>query len=983
MASTIMSPLLKKELREIYGKNFDFNQLDNATLKFIMRMNSTYTKLYNEKTSLEETIQVHTEEIEKKKMIFEQYIGAVDASYLVSKTNKDGIITYVNDQFVEISGFSREELVGSPHSIVRHPKTDAKTFESLWKTLKSHKVWRGKIRNRTKQGEDYYVFSAIFPILDHRGEVLEYIAIRNNITKKVEAEKRLKKERKYSQMLFNNQKNIVFTGNKTGILEANRKFLEILGFESIKKFKEKHSCICEFFIEREGYVESTTPEKHWTKDIFAAPEEQHKVLIEDTEGVERTFSVNLTSIEFEDDELVIGSFTDITELEASRKQAEASEKAKSEFMANMSHEIRTPMNGIVGFTNLLAKSELSPRQKQFTQYIQGSTSILLQIVNDILDFSKIESGHLELELIETNPFIDLRNAMHVFKAQAAQKEISFIINIDSKVSECLMMDRLRVIQILTNLINNAIKFTPKNGTVELCIKAVSKDENYAKILFSVKDTGIGIPKDRQASIFQSFIQADNSTTRNFGGTGLGLSIGSSLCELMGSKLELESVEGKGSCFFFELDLEISETRATLANQVHYTPIYVLDHDEPIYDNVLKQLKHFKLDVITCSFEELFYNDVSEDNIIVSFNYKQYKGLSRISSKIILVDDSNEASKVADEENILYYINMYDEAPSILYNAILDYNVQGQKKPDEIKKETLSLKILVAEDYDLNRILIEELLHAYDLKPDFAFNGEEAVKALDKKEYDIVFMDINMPIMNGIDATKEIRKKGMDIPIVALTANALEGDRERYLNQGMDDYISKPIDSQELDALLQKYKHLGDGGVAPSNESENQAAQIPETSETKEDEEQLFDEEVLPLNSDEKPIPKEQVPEEQNELTDMIFVDSLERAKTSLQLSTPIMVRLLDSFLSNAVSNVESLLTAEETGDMRRLYEKAHALRGTSLSLKFATISSLCETVEYSALEEKQMDYRTPINTIAKEVYYLMDNKEAIIEKLPA
>jgi len=983
MASTIMSPLLKKELREIYGKNFDFNQLDNATLKFIMRMNSTYTKLDNEKTSLEETIQVHTEEIEKKKMIFEQYVGAVDASYLVSKTDKDGIITYVNDQFVEISGFSREELVGSPHSIVRHPKTDAKTFESLWKTLKSNKVWRGQIRNRTKQGEDYYVFSAIFPILDHCGDVIEYIAIRNNITKKVEAEKRLRKERKYSKMLFNNQKNIVFTGNKTGILEANRKFLEILGFESIKNFKEKHSCICEFFIEREGYVEPTTPEKHWTKDIFAAPEEQHKVLIEDTQGVERTFSVNLTSIEFEDEDLVIGSFTDITELEASRKQAEASEKAKSEFMANMSHEIRTPMNGIVGFTNLLAKSELSPRQKQFTQYIQGSTSILLQIVNDILDFSKIESGHLELELIQTNPFIDLRNAMHVFKAQAAQKEISFIINIDSKVSECLMMDRLRVIQILTNLINNAIKFTPENGTVELCIKAVSKDENYAKILFSVKDTGIGIPKDRQASIFQSFIQADNSTTRNFGGTGLGLSIGSSLCELMGSNLELESVEGKGSRFFFELDLEIAETRATLANQVHYTPIYVLDHDEAIYDNVLTQLKHFKLDVITCSFEELFYNDVSEDNIIVSFNYKQYKGLSRISSKIILVDDSNEASKVADEENILYYINMYDEAPSILYNAILDYNVQGQKKPDEIKKETLSLKILVAEDYDLNRILIEELLHAYNLKPDFAFNGEEAVKALDKKEYDIVFMDINMPIMNGIDATKEIRKKGMDIPIVALTANALEGDRERYLNQGMDDYISKPIDSQELDALLQKYKHLGDGRVAPSNELENQVAQIPETSETKQDEEQLFDEEEILLNSYGKSIPKEQIPEEKNELTDMIFVDSLERAKASLQLSTPIMVRLLDSFLSNAVSNVESLLTAEETGDMRRLYEKAHALRGTSLSLKFATISSLCETVEYSALEEKQMDYRTPINTIAKEVYYLMDNKEAIIEKLPA
>lgn len=944
MASNIVNPLLRKELKEIYGKNFDFNKLDNMTLKFIMRMNRAYTKLENDKSRLEETIQTHIEEIEEKKLIFEQYIGAVDASYLVSKTDKHGIITYVNDQFAEISGFTKEELVGSPHNIVRHPKTDSKVFVDLWKALKEHRVWRGQIRNRTKQGEDYYVFSAIFPILDYKGEVIEYIAIRNNITKRVEAERRLRKERKYSQMLFNDQSNIVFTANQDGILEGNQKFLETLGFSSIKKFKAKHDCICELFIEREGYVEATTPEKHWTKDIFTAPEKQHKVLLQDTKGVERTFSVNLKSVEFDDEDFVIGSFTDITELEFARQRAEASEKAKSEFMANMSHEIRTPMNGIVGFTNLLAKSNLSPRQKQFTQYIQGSTSVLLQIVNDILDFSKIESGHLELDLIETNPFIDLRNAMQIFKSQAAQKEISFIININSQVSECLVMDRLRVIQILTNLINNAIKFTPENGTVELLIKSISKTKKQEKVLFSVQDTGIGIPKERQESIFKSFIQADNSTTRNFGGTGLGLSIGASLCELMGSKLELESVEGKGSHFFFELDLEVAETSSTLANQVHYTPIYVLNHDGQIYDNVITQLKHFKLEVITCSFEELFYNDVSEDNIIVSFNYKQYKGLSKISSKIILVDESDEAFKLVNEENILYHIGIYDEAPSTLYNAILDYNVEGQRKLDETEKEKLNLKILVAEDYSLNRILIEELLSAYQLKPDFAFNGKEAIEALDAKAYDMVFMDINMPVMNGIDATKEIRAKEIDIPIIALTANALEGDRERYLQHGMDDYISKPIDAEELHILLQKYKHL-----ASSNEDEESQ------------------------NSENQ---------NEDELSDDIFVESLEEAKAALQLSTPIMVRLLDSFLSNALSNVEALISAEEAGDMKKLYEKAHALRGTSLSLKFANISDLCETVEYSALEAKEMDYKTPIDTIAKEVNYLLDHKESIVEKLP-
>jgi PAS domain S-box-containing protein len=955
-----MNRLLKRQLKQVFGKEFDLDHLDKKTQEFISRVDDAYMDLDKEKAFLENTIRINTEElteayqtiekhnltlkdeIEERKLIFEQYIEAIDATYLVSKTDKHGIITYVNNQFVETSGFTREELIGSPHSIVRHPKTDSKVFEQLWNTLKENKVWRGQIRNRTKQGKDYYVFSAIFPILDHRGEVLEYIAIRNNITKKVEAERRLKKERKYNQMLFNDQENIVFTANQNGVLDGNQKFLETLGFSCIDEFKESHECICELFIEKEGYVKASTAEKHWTEDIFGTPEKQHKVLMKDTQNEERSFSVNLKSVEFDDEDFVIGSFTDITELELAREMAEASEKAKSEFMANMSHEIRTPMNGIVGFTNLLVKSPLTAKQKQFVQYIQGSTSILLQIVNDILDFSKIESGNLELDLVETNPFVDIRNAMHIFKSQAAQKEISFIINIDSEISECLMMDRLRIVQILTNLINNAVKFTRDNGSVELCLKSISKNKNKNKerILFSVQDTGIGIPKERQKSIFKSFIQADNSTTRNFGGTGLGLSISSSLCELMGSKLELESVEGKGSRFFFEVELDVVESCSTLANQVHYTPIYVLNHDGEIYDNVITQLNHFKLEVIACSFEELFYNEVSEDNIIVSFNYKQYKGLSKISSKIILVDESNEAFTLANEESILYHIGIYDEAPSTLYNAILDYNMEDNRETKNDKKEKLNLKILIAEDYSLNRILIEELLYAYEIKPDFAFNGQEAVEALEAKEYDIVFMDINMPVMNGIDATKEIRAKGVDTPIVALTANALEGDRERYLEQGMDDYISKPIDAQELHLLLERYKHL-----AVENEDESMESMEEE------------------LNAD-------------------IFVQSLQEAKAALQLTTPIMVRLLDSFLTNALPNVKELISAEKAGDMKKLYEKAHALRGTSLSLKFANISDLCETVEYSALESKEMDYKTPIDTIAKEIYYLMDNKEAIVDKLP-
>ncbi|CAA6822544.1 MAG: Unknown protein [uncultured Sulfurovum sp.] len=957
-----MNRLLKRQLKQVYGKEFNFNGLDDLAQKLITRVDDAYDDLDTEKTFLENTIRTNTEElteayetIEKhnlrlkdeiveKKLTFEQYLDAIDASYLVSKSDKNGIITYVNDQFVETSGFSREELIGSPHNIVRHPQTDAEIFKNLWQTLHQNKIWRGQIRNRMKQGGSYYVYATIFPLVDNSGNVLEYIAVRNDITKRVEAERRLKKEQQYNKMLFNDQENIVFTANRKGILEANQKFLETFGFQSVKAFREKYNCICELFIEKEGYVKATTSEKHWTEDIFDLPEKQHKVLVKDVYGLERIFTVNLKSVAFDDENFVIASFTDITELEYAREMAEASEKAKSEFMANMSHEIRTPMNGIVGFTNLLSKSNLTPKQRQFTQYIQGSTSILLQIVNDILDFSKIESGHLSLDLVETNPFIDIRNSMHIFKAQAAQKEISFIINIDSAISECLLMDRLRVIQILTNLINNAIKFTPKNGTVEFCLRSLEKIKDKERILFSVKDTGIGIPKVRQESIFKSFIQADNSTTRNFGGTGLGLSIGSSLCELMGSRLQLESTEGKGSRFFFELELEISETDSTLANQIKYNPIYVLDYEGKIYEDVITQLKHFKLEVIACSFEELFYNEVNEDNIIVSFNHRQYKGLSRISSKIILIDESNEAHHLANEENILYHIGMYDETPSILYNAILDYNVQGDIEENTIEKEVLGLNILVAEDYPLNRILIEEMLSEYGINPDFAFNGQEAIEYVKLKKYDMVFMDINMPVMNGTDATKAIRDAGIDVPIIALTANALEGDRERYLSQGMDNYISKPIDPEELNILLKKYKNL---------HKENQKGEL---------------------------IMKDNIMNEK-ELNIDVFVASLLEAKASLQFSIPIIIRLFESFLTNSLDNVDGLIAAEKEGDKENLYQKAHALRGTSMSLKFNNISELCKTIEYSALDKKEIDYVSLIGEVEKEMRFIEANHKKIIEVL--
>jgi len=971
-----MNRLLKRQIKQAFGQNFDIKTLDLETQDFLNRVNDAYTDYHKEKKFLDHTIQINSDElteayqtiekhnlalknqIDEKALLLKQYKDAIDATMIVSKTDTHGRITYVNDTFERLSGYKKEDLLGHSHSIVRHPSSKKETFKEMWETISNKKGWHGEIKNRTKTGESYYVDAHIFPLLNKKNEIIEYIAIRSDISQRIAIEKKLKKEYLYNQMLFNDQDNIVFTANKkNGVIEANKRFFETFGFTSLDHFKEKHECICELFINKNGYLKESTPEEHWTDVIFNNPNKQHKALILDQENEKRIFSVKLNAVDFDDEKFVISSFTDITELEDARRKSEASEKAKSEFMANMSHEIRTPMNGIVGFTDLLLKSSLNGKQKQFTKNIKDSTSILLKIINDILDFSKIESGHLELDCIDTNPFIDLQNALNIFKSQAAKKNISFIIHIDSSINECITMDKLRIVQILTNLINNALKFTPEDGTVELSVKSIKYDSssNIETILFSVQDTGIGIPEDRLESIFQSFVQADNSTTRNFGGTGLGLSISSSLCQLMDSQLKVTSTEGKGSSFFFEADFKVCTSNTTLASQSKLNPIYILKHESTIYDDVITQLTHFKLNFIILSFEDLLYEE-HQDAIIITFNYRQYKPLSRNSSNIILIDEHQEAFDLAKTEDILYHIGYYEEAPSILYNAILDFNLLDHDEATNEDNKLIDLTVLIAEDYEMNRILIEEMLSSYGIIPDFAFNGLEAIEKVKHKEYDLIFMDINMPEMNGIDATRILRDEYyINIPIVALTANALEGDKERFLEQGMDDYISKPIDTKLLDSLLKKYhQRLKGSSPKEDNHTENQLK------------EKLIIEESTPITPT---------------LNNEIFVNALIEAKDAMHFSIPIIVRLFSSFIPNAVSNVEQLNEAFDNNDKKIIYERAHALRGISLSLKFLTIAEPCDTLEYGAKEESDINYKALISEIANSINYLEKHQEEIISQL--
>lgn len=384
------------------------------------------------------------------------------------------------------------------------------------------------------------------------------------------------------------------------------------------------------------------------------------------------------------------------ELKEQKDELKKANKTKDEFLANMSHEIRTPLNAIIGFSDILKKSKLDEYSRNQAEIISKSANSLLSIINEILDFSKIESGKIDI-IPESNSFKELLKEIHtLFSVKASEKNLVFKCNFDDSIPSYMLFDKIRLQQVISNLISNAIKFTPQKGNVSLEAKLLSQTNTNASLYIEVKDNGIGISKDKQESIFKPFVQEDISTTKEYGGTGLGLSIISRILNLMGSKIEIKSEKEKGSKFYFIIDFPICE----------------------------------KIKV-----------QESEDNIT-------------------------------------------DTIP-------------------------LTGKILVAEDNPINQELMEAMLDNLSLKTDFANDGEEAILKYEETDYDIIFMDINMPKCDGLVATSVIREyeyknSKKHVPIIALTANVIKGDTQKYLDAGMDEHIGKPINFNKLKKVLEKY-----------------------------------------------------------------------------------------------------------------------------------------------------------------------------------
>ncbi|BBG65124.1 BarA sensory histidine kinase [Hydrogenimonas sp.] len=516
--------------------------------------------------------------------------------------------------------------------------------------------------------------------------------------------------------------------------------------------------------------------------------------------------------------------TIIEEARHEQQRAEEASEAKSLFLANMSHEIRTPLNGIVGFTELLKNTELKGEQKEFVSIIEKSSENLLEIINNILDLSKIESNKVEIENIVFNPIEEFESAVEIYAVKAAEKSVNLACFIDPRLNQPIKGDPTKIKEILINLLSNAVKFTNQGGAINVEIRKVhAEDPDRCAISFSVEDTGIGISPDKKAHIFEAFSQADTSVTRKFGGTGLGLTISARYAELMGGHLQLESELGKGTRFYFTLEFdELPQMNEDMYNRFSNVSVamYRSAGMHKKQDDYIKEyLDYFGATLIPFGSPEELIKLATEKKVqsaLIDSDYASDSDLRKMGKTPLhcnVIIKSTQQKRIENLklhcEKILYEPINATKMVSVLKAATSGVVKEMRRPMLELEHIGFKAKALVAEDNTINQKLIKRTLEDLGLEVELADNGLEAFEKRRSGDYDIIFMDISMPVMDGVEATHEILDYEEDenvphVPIVALTANALKGDRERFLAEGLDEYTTKPLIREEIVSILKKF-----------------------------------------------------------------------------------------------------------------------------------------------------------------------------------
>ncbi|MDI3520405.1 MAG: hypothetical protein PWQ17_66 [Anaerophaga sp.] len=736
-------------------------------------------------------------------------------------TNTHGIIEYINTSFEKRNNVSKKEIEGTSLHLLQS-KNDDSFSALLLETIQEGKSWEGEIRSFNAEGEIVWNQVSISPVLNEENTISNFIAIKEDVTEKRLLTQSLKESIEALKTITENLPvGILITDKEKTIQEINLTAATIMGFDNLDEAME-------FVKSHQYYQLFETLKKDQYEDEVAGvtiTTLEERLSVEEN-NISRTILKNIIPVKVNNTEIMLEAFMDITaQKEMQRREAEAN-KAKSEFLANMSHEIRTPMNGIIGATELLGQTRLNRDQQNIITIISRSCDNLLNIINDILDFSKIEAGKLK---IEKYPF-NLRSTVDYLLDQMAfrshDKNLELLASVEETIPSVLIGDEGRLIQVIINLMGNAVKFT-QEGEVVLKVIIERQEGKEIRLHFAIEDSGIGIPPEKKEKIFESFTQADGSTTRKYGGTGLGTSISKMLVELMGGKIWVESPnpnfawskENPGSVFHFVLpftfDRDKTDNQFNNPKMKTLRALIVDNHQTNLL--LLKKMFHnWGITPEAVSDEKAAIEKLKTDN---KFNFVTID--SHIFSKTnqSLIKEIKE--KAPSIKAILFSsqrnpsmegVDVVLEKPikqTILFNTIsqLFFDSSEEKNGElPVSSSEKNKRILLVEDNPINQKITEKMLGRIGLSTVISNNGQEALDLVlnDKEDFDLILMDIQMPVLNGLDATKELRKAGVLTPIVAMTANVLKGDREICLAAGMNDYIGKPVKLNDLQHTLQKW-----------------------------------------------------------------------------------------------------------------------------------------------------------------------------------
>ena len=612
----------------------------------------------------------------------------------------------------------------------------------------------------------------------------------------------------FYKLLDLNDSVILFFNKKEGYIGANAAFFKIFGFENIDDFKNRYESIRELFaVESEEIF--TEDDKSWMDYIRIHKQNSYKVKAKSKDNQIFDFIVNNTIFKEGNKEIYILELKNITELENARAKVDEIEELKTKILSNIGHEFRTPMNGILGFLYLLEKTNPTPKQLEYLKMTNSSAKSLMSNIETLLDLAQMHSGRLALNKTEFSLVPEMQEIAKYFIEDGMDKGISVSFFIDPKLPQTLEGDIHKIKQVINNLVQNAIKFTPRGGKVIVEIKLLKKEQNgNCSVSFSVKDNGKGISENRLSEITQPFISSDEPDQR----LGVGLSLAYSLVGLLGSELKIQSEEGRGSAFNFSLEFDTYSGHSF--KMIAQKNVKVLLLDELRIDDANLLTSYFRSFGIGVTKVNIIDKNIYENTDALYIVASQEKlswllELGTYTKKVPVVFLLDIGEKL--QTKMTHFVDKVITKPLLpsslsdhFHRLFLQEDVE-KRSPKQMKPD---MQALVVEDNLINQRLIKLLLQEYNVHVVTASNGQEAVDICNYKDFDIVFMDIDMPVKNGVIATKEIKehllKNGHTMPIIAVTALAMEGDRERLLQAGLDDYLSKPLTRNKLDLILNKY-----------------------------------------------------------------------------------------------------------------------------------------------------------------------------------